>query len=61
MTDRKPNHGAGSRTIPKLPDMKARLLYIDNIRIVLISLIVLLHLAITYGAPGDWYFHEVQL
>ena len=34
---------------------KNRLLYIDNIRILLISLIVLLHLVITYGGPGDWY------
>lgn len=39
---------------------KTRIMYIDNIRIVLISLIVLLHLAITYGAPGSWYYREVE-
>ena len=36
------------------------MLYIDNIRILLISLIVLLHLAITYGAPGGWYYNEMK-
>lgn len=35
-----------------------RLLYIDNLRIFLIALVVLLHLNITYGAPGDWYYSE---
>jgi fucose 4-O-acetylase-like acetyltransferase len=34
------------------------LLYIDNLRIVLISMVVLLHLAITYGATGDWWYNE---
>ncbi len=38
--------------------MKPRILYIDNLRIVLISMVVLLHLAITYGATGDWWYHE---
>ncbi|MFC1485595.1 acyltransferase family protein [Candidatus Latescibacterota bacterium] len=37
---------------------KKRMLYVDNIRILLITLIMLLHVAITYGAPGDWYYHE---
>ena len=36
----------------------SRLFYIDNLRIFLISLVVLLHLNITYGAPGDWYYNE---
>lgn len=35
-----------------------RLFYIDNLRIFLISLVVLHHLAITYGAPGSWYYNE---
>jgi surface polysaccharide O-acyltransferase-like enzyme len=34
------------------------MLYIDNLRIVLISMVVLLHLAITYGASGDWWYNE---
>jgi glucans biosynthesis protein C len=40
------------------PSGKARLQYIDNLRIVLISMVVLLHLAITYGAEGDWFYNE---
>ena len=39
---------------------KSRLFYIDNLRIFLISLVVLHHLAITYGAPGGWYYNESQ-
>jgi len=34
------------------------LLYINNLRIVLITLIVMLHIAITYGATGSWYYYE---
>lgn len=37
-----------------------RLWYIDNLRIFLISLVVLHHLSITYGAPGDWYYNETE-
>lgn len=40
--------------------MRNRLFYIDNLRIFLISLVVLHHLAITYGAPGGWYYTESQ-
>jgi glucan biosynthesis protein C len=35
-----------------------KLLYINNLRIVLITLIVMLHIAITYGAEGSWYYKE---
>lgn len=38
----------------------ARLAYVDNLRVFLISLVVLHHLSITYGAPGGWYYDEVQ-
>ncbi len=38
---------------------KVRLLYIDNMRIVLIILVIVGHMAITYGAPlGEWYYRE---
>lgn len=37
-----------------------RLYYIDNLRIFLISLVVLLHFNITYGGPGDWYYNESE-
>jgi surface polysaccharide O-acyltransferase-like enzyme len=33
-------------------------LYIDNLRTVLITFVILLHMAITYGADGGWYYHE---
>ena len=39
----------------------SRSYYIDNLRIFLISLVLLHHLAITYGAPGDWYYNESEL
>ncbi len=39
---------------------ESRLLYIDNLRILLISLVVLHHLSITYGASGGWYYKEVE-
>lgn len=35
-----------------------RFLYIDNLRIVLISLVVVQHLAVTYGAAGSWYYTD---
>ncbi|MCX6028959.1 MAG: acyltransferase [Chloroflexi bacterium] len=38
---------------------KARLLYLDNLRVGLITLVIVGHMAITYGAPlGDWYYSE---
>jgi len=36
----------------------SRLLYIDNIRLTLITLVVVGHLAITYTGQGDWYYKE---
>ncbi|MBX2843650.1 MAG: acyltransferase family protein [Flammeovirgaceae bacterium] len=38
--------------------VKDRQYYIDNLRIFLTILVVLHHLAITYGAPGGWYYVE---
>lgn len=35
-----------------------RLAYIDNLRVLLTVLVILLHLSIGYGAPGDWYYNE---
>ncbi len=39
---------------------KQRILYIDNLRILLISLVIGIHLSITYGGPGSWYYKEVH-
>ncbi len=38
---------------------KTRLYFVDNLRILLITLIMMLHLAITYGAVGSWYYRNV--
>lgn len=38
-----------------------RLDYIDNIRILLTAVVILNHLAITYGAPGGWYYSEFEI
>lgn len=40
------------------PAGKQHLLYIDNLRTTLITFVILLHMAITYGAGGDWYYSE---
>ena len=37
---------------------KPRLFFVDNLRILLITLLVLHHLAITYGASGIWPYQE---
>jgi glucan biosynthesis protein C len=37
---------------------RSRILYVDNLRIVLIALIIMLHISITYGGEGDWYYNE---
>jgi fucose 4-O-acetylase-like acetyltransferase len=34
--------------------------YIDCLRSVMIALVVLHHTAITYGAPGGWFYHELH-
>ncbi len=38
-----------------------RLDYIDNIRVLLTAVVILNHLAITYGAPGGWYYREFEV
>jgi surface polysaccharide O-acyltransferase-like enzyme len=37
---------------------KNRLLYIDNLRILLITLVITVHLAVTYGGEGGWFYEE---
>jgi peptidoglycan/LPS O-acetylase OafA/YrhL len=38
-----------------------RAYYVDRIRVVLTALVVFHHTAITYGAPGGWYYNELPL
>ena len=40
---------------------KPRLLFVDNLRTFAIILVFLVHIAITYGASGLWYYKEGQL
>ena len=42
----------------KQTSQTGRLLYIDNLRVLLTIMVVLIHLAIGYGAEGDWYYNE---
>ncbi|MBN2316093.1 MAG: acyltransferase family protein [Sedimentisphaerales bacterium] len=39
---------------------RARLFFIDNLRILLITLVIMEHLSITYGGPGSWYYKEIE-
>ena len=39
--------------------LTSRSYYIDRIRVVITALVVLHHTAITYGAPGGWYYKEL--
>ncbi len=41
-----------------MENSQKRLLYIDNLRVVLVILVVLSHIAITYGPVGFWYYYE---
>lgn len=38
--------------------MNHRLIYLDNIRVLLTILVVMFHLAITYGFEAGWYFYD---
>lgn len=40
------------------PRETSRLLYIDNIRVLLTILVILFHLMITYAGTGSWYYTE---
>ena len=39
---------------------KGRLTFIDNLRILLITLVMMVHLSINYGGAGSWYYKEGQ-
>jgi glucan biosynthesis protein C len=38
--------------------VKPRLYFIDNLRILLITLVMMIHLSISYGGEGSWYYKE---
>jgi glucan biosynthesis protein C len=37
---------------------RPRLYFIDNLRILLITLVMMIHLSISYGGEGSWYYKE---
>ena len=37
---------------------KGRLFFIDNLRILLITLVIMQHLSVTYGGIGGWYYYD---
>lgn len=37
---------------------KNRLLFVDNLRTVMIVLVILVHLSVTYGGEGSWFYKE---
>ncbi len=39
---------------------RPRELYIDKLRSVMTALVILHHTAITYGAPGGWFYNELK-
>jgi glucan biosynthesis protein C len=42
------------------PVTRARFAFIDNLRIFLVILVILHHLAVTYGGEGSWYYYDGQ-
>lgn len=39
---------------------KNRLIYIDNLRLLMIIFVIMIHLASTYSGIGDWYYIETK-
>ncbi len=37
---------------------KARLFFVDNLRALLITLVIMVHLSVTYGGVGGWYYQD---
>jgi len=49
---------SSARSVQELP--RPRELYIDRLRSVMTVFVILHHIAITYGAPGSWYYNELR-
>lgn len=41
-----------------MAEKKERFLYIDNLRLLMIVLVIMMHLAVTYSGIGGWYYKE---
>ena len=57
-----------AQTVPRISPIertghdqpRSRELYIDRLRSVMTAFVILHHTAITYGAPGGWYYNELK-
>lgn len=50
--------GVSATLVGARPVTKVRLAFVDNLRILLVILVILQHLAITYGGEGVWHYYE---
>ena len=50
-------HPTQTKLVESALGMRERDFYIDCLRSVMITLVVLLHTALTYGASGLWFYH----
>ena len=57
-TSQQTREGAGAFSQQAAAAKSSRLFFIDNLRVFLIILVVMFHLAITYGAAGSWYYQD---
>lgn len=59
---------SAAQTVPRISSIertgddqpRSRELYIDRLRSVMTAFVILHHTAITYGAPGGWYYNELK-
>jgi surface polysaccharide O-acyltransferase-like enzyme len=49
---------APAETVQAATATGKRVLFVDNLRILLITLVVVQHLSVTYGATGFWYYRD---
>ena len=52
--------GASATLVRVKPLTQVRFAFIENLRILLVVLVILHHLAVTYGGEGSWYYYESQ-
>jgi glucans biosynthesis protein C len=57
-TSRHTGDGTGAILQQAATAKSSRLFFIDNLRVLLIILVIMHHLAITYGAAGSWYYQD---
>ena len=53
-------HATQTKLVESTLGTRERDFYIDCLRSVMIALVVLVHTAITYGALGNWFYHELR-